>query len=245
MSSGLFSALPWDSGFFGFPTARILPAALDEAGLRVALETMAKVDTQLAYWNVAPEDAVSNRAAATCGGFLADVKTTYAIEPPVSDSNRIRCTVAPVAGGVGTPALYALSEEAGKYSRFRVDPEFPPALFRALYVEWMRKSLSGEKADAVLSANEGGTPFGMVTVQAKDGLGAIGLVSVAPGHQGRGFGTSLIQSALRWFSDRGCRKVEVVTQEKNAEACRLYERNGFRLAEKVNVWHFRPKAFSQ
>jgi dTDP-4-amino-4,6-dideoxy-D-galactose acyltransferase len=249
LNGGLFSLLPWDTAFFGFPTARLLPAALDEAGLRAALAAMGEAKTVLAYWYVAPGDAASNRAAAACGGFLADVKTTFAIEPPVSDTNRIRFTVAPLGkgadrgadkdGGKGKSALFSLAVEAGKHSRFQVDPEFPPALFQALYEEWMRKSLSGEKADAVLTVDEGGVPIGMITVQDQDGTGNIGLVAVNPAYQGRGLGTSLVQAALMWFSEQGCARVEVVTQERNRAACQLYERNGFKVAEKVHVWHFR------
>jgi dTDP-4-amino-4,6-dideoxy-D-galactose acyltransferase len=239
LTGDLFSPLPWDTAFFGFPTARILPAALDEAGLRAALAAMGEAQMELAYWNVAPEDSVSNRAAEACGGFPADVKTTYAIEPPVADTNRIRNTIAPVRSGEDASSLYTLAVEAGKHSRFQVDPEFPSALFQALYREWMRKSLSGEKADAVLTVDEAGEPIGMITVQDQHGTGNIGLVAVSPAYQGRGLGTSLVQAALMWFSDKGCARVEVVTQERNRAACLLYERNGFQVAEKVNVWHFR------
>ncbi len=266
---GQWKLLEWDSAFFGFPTARILPARLDEAALLKVLAALCGAKTELAYWAVDPDDAESNRAAVACGGFLADVKITYAVEPVVSHAGRIRHAIGTVApGGVikpinpvaavalatstaprepesdgdGSPALYALAVEAGKYSRFNLDPGFPPALFRALYVEWMRKSLSGEKADAVLVADEAGHPMGMITVQAKDGVGSIGLVAVDAGRQGRGLGTSLIQFALGWFAARSCGRVEVVTQERNREACRLYERNGFRKVGNVNVYHFRPMA---
>jgi hypothetical protein len=75
LTSGLFSPLPWDTVFFGFPTARIVPPALDEAGLRAALAAMAEAKTELAYWTVEPEEAVSNRAAEACRGFLADVRS--------------------------------------------------------------------------------------------------------------------------------------------------------------------------
>lgn len=250
MTGDLFSPLPWDSAFFGFPTARILPVSLDESGLRAALATIAGAKTELAYWNVAPEDAVSNRAATSCGGFLADIKTTYVIEPPVFDTTRIRFTVAPFdtgfekrygkGTGKGTSALFSLAIEAGKHSRFHVDPEFPPVLFQALYQEWMRKSLTGEKADAVLTVDEAGKPIGMITVQDRDGTGNIGLVAVAPAHQGRGVGASLVQAALMWFVEKGCARVEVVTQELNRAACLLYECNGFRVTDRVHVWHFRP-----
>lgn len=252
-----FEMLPWDTGFFGFPTARVQGSNLDEPGLTAVLTAMAVSGVELAYWSVDPNDALSNRAALACGGFLADERMIYSAVPPEFDPARLRCKVAAIGAGEETPALYALAVEAGRHSRFNVDPGFPPVLFRALYVEWLRTSLSGARADAVLGAyGEGAeadradhadradrsdrSPVGFITVQAKSGLGNIGLVAVDAGQRGKGLGTSLIQAALEWFTGRGCSIVEVATQRRNLAATRLYESNGFRLAGKAHVWHFRP-----
>lgn len=239
MSAEPFAMLPWDSAFFGFPTARILSQGLDTQALREILAALTQRNIRLAYWTVDPADAASNQAAEACGGFLADVRRTYLAEPPVSDPARKRHAVAAFHDR-SEEVLFSLAEEAGRYSRYRVDPAFPRPLFRALYREWMRKSLSGEMADEVLLAEADGETVGTITVQARQGAGNIGLVAVDSRHQGRGAGSSLLQAAAEWFVGKGCVTAKVATQESNPAACALYEKNGYRLVGREHVHHFWP-----
>jgi dTDP-4-amino-4,6-dideoxy-D-galactose acyltransferase len=239
MNAEPFAMLPWDSAFFGFPTARILIPGLDTQALREVLAELAQQNIRLAYWTVDPADAASNRSAAACGGFLADVRRTYLAEPPLSDPSRKRHAVATFRDR-SEEVLLSLAVEAGRFSRYRVDPAFPQSLFRALYEEWMRKSLSGEIADEVLVAEAGGEIVGTLTVQARQGAGNIGLVAVDPRHQGTGAGSSLIQAAAEWFIGKDCVTAKVATQESNSAACALYEKNGYRLVGREHVHHFWP-----
>lgn len=235
-----FEPLAWDTAFFGFPTARISAPKLDQAGLRKVMVALRAAGTELAYWSVDPGDAESNLAAALHGGFLADVRTTYLAALPVPQSHPSRFAVSAIGEGEETPALYALAVEAGRHSRFNVDPGFPPNLFRALYVEWLRKSLIGERADAVLAVRDGGMPIGLITVRAKAGIGGIGLIAVDAAFRGKGLGTDLVRAALEWCAGRGCSIVEAAAQGRNLAATRLFERNGFTASGRTNVWHLRP-----
>lgn len=232
--------LPWDTAFFGFPTARILAPKRDQSGLGKIVAALKAAKTELAYWSVDPKDAESNLAAALYGGFLADVRTTYMAALPIAPPQRPRFPISAVLPEEETPALYALAVEAGRHSRFNVDPGFPPNLFRALYVEWLRKSLAGERADAVLAAREGEGPIGLITLQAKAGIGNIGLIAVDAAFRGKGVGTELVRAALEWCGGRGCALVEVATQGRNLAATRLYESMGFAVSGRTNVWHLRP-----
>lgn len=245
--SGLFEELPWDSAFFGFPAARILAPTLDGSRLDAVLEALADRGIRLAYWTHDPADAAANAAASACGGFLADVKLTYVAGLPAAERLPSFQRVEPARKPFDMAALRSLAILAGTHSRFRVDPDFPEPVFRALYGEWMRKSLAGEMADVVLTADaegDGTAPggiAGMITAKADGDTGSIGLVAVDPRHQLKGYGTSLIMSALDWFADRGCARVRVVTQERNESACRHYARCGFRQERREHTWHFRPK----
>ena len=244
MSAPGFEILPWDTSFFGFPTARINLARIDADSLSAVLTALRQAGARLAYWSSDPADVAGNAVAQSAGGFLADEKITYAARAPFTKP------APPATGGLGTipvtlagteadrKALEVLAIEAGKYSRFRVDPDFPRPLFESLYREWMRKSLDGTMADAVLIAGTNAAPQGMLSLSAGDGGGKIGLVAVAPARQGTGLGTTLMRAAEAWFAERGCAGATVVTQAMNAGACRLYEKCGYSVARRELIRHF-------
>lgn len=248
--------LRWDTACFGFTTARIKPPRLEAPALEAALAGLARLGAKLVYWAADPFFAEGREAASACHGFLADRKVTFVIDgfdaPSFSRAARtastqavLPWTISPIGPGVSDAALHSLAIRAGIHSRFNTDPLFPTTLFRALYGEWMRKSLSGEIADAVLvavdrqdAAVDGGVPAGMITVSAREGAGSIGLVAVDALHEGHGLGTALLQAAGAWFAARGCAGAQVVTQGGNAAACALYEKNGYCVGRREDIWHF-------
>jgi len=52
---------------------------------------------------------------------------------------------------------------------------------------------------------------------------------VSPHARRRGIGAALVAAAEAWARGRGCRALEVETQNVNTPACRLYTRRGFTL----------------
>lgn len=245
MSAPVSEILPWDSAFFGFPAARLPDPRLGRSGLERALADLARRGVKLVYWSADPDHAEGADAAAAAGGFLADTRLTFRRDgngPPATSPGGFPPDggVSPVRAGDSEAALLALSVRAGLHSRFRADPRFPPALFRSLYEEWMRKSLSGAMADAVLVARLDASVAGMVTVSAREGAGSIGLIAVDAGCEGRGLGSALVEAAGRWCASRGCASIQVVTQERNAAACALYRKRGYALIRREHVWHFWP-----
>lgn len=228
--------LPWDTACFGFPTAR-LRSGLDPEGLRKAVESLRAAGMELAYWTTLPEDKAGSAAATVLGGTCVDERVTYALEPiPAGDGKPTR--VAEARGRGWDAALEELALHAGSHSRFRVDARFPPDRFQALYRQWMRKSLTGDRADAVLVIPGDEGPHGFVTLSARAGEGSIGLIAVAPGLQGKGLGSELMRAASTWFRERNCARATVVTQAANAAACAMYERHGYGVARREIVFHF-------
>lgn len=228
--------LPWDTACFGFPTAR-LRSGLSPEALGKAVASLRAAGRELAYWTTLPEDEAGCAAAAALGGTRVDERLTYWLElMPAGASGRGRAVEAPGRGW--DAALEELALQAGMHSRFRVDARFPPDCFQALYREWMRKSLSGERADAVLAVPGSELPEGVVTLATREGEGSIGLIAVVPERRGRGFGSELMHAASAWFRDRNCARAAVVTQAANAAACALYERHGYRVARRELIFHF-------
>ena len=247
-----WTGLAWDSEFFGFPTARILPPRLGATGLEVILEEMRSAGVVLAYWAADPLDPSSDIAAEAHGGFPADDRITFVRDlgnsPPAQAVHALPFFIAPLAEADKARWKEPLAElglRSGMHSRFRADPRFPPEAFRRLYAEWLRKSLTGERADAVLVASrpaglgeDGPEVQGLVTVTARGGEGDIGLLAIAEGCEGRGLGTALATAALEWFFHAGCGRARVVTQGRNKGACRVYAKAGFGVERREEVHHF-------
>jgi len=244
--------LPWDTACFGFPTAR-LRTGLPAGALGKAVGSLRSGGIRLAYWNTLPEDREGLATASALGGIRVDERLCYQADPlpaaadPAGSTGPGRAVDA--AGRGWDRALEDLALHAGKYSRFKSDPHFPAEGFPALYREWMRKSLTGERADVVLALPGAGSenmgtsgqesgPDGVVTLAARNGEGSIGLIAVAPGNEGRGLGSGLMRAALDWFRARGCTRAGVITQGANLAACALYERHGFRVKQREIVHHF-------
>ena len=55
-------------------------------------------------------------------------------------------------------------------------------------------------------------------------------IRVSPDARGQGVGSALFQAAEAWAKARGCRQLEIETQNINVPACRFYARQGCVLA---------------
>ena len=96
--------------------------------------------------------------------------------------------------------LYQLALQAGEFSRFALDPHFPPGKFQALYTEnGCRKSLNKEIAEEILVIQNEGRIAGMVTLGKKGSQGNIGLIAVSSAFRGQQFGEILIRAAQLWY----------------------------------------------
>ena len=65
-----FHILDWDSEFFGFTVAQILPAKLSVRELDQVISRMKKEKVTLAYWASNPNHEESQRGAQLFHGFL-------------------------------------------------------------------------------------------------------------------------------------------------------------------------------
>lgn len=236
-----YRMLDWDSDFFGFKVAAIVPSRLDDKELERLLGSLKTQGVTLVYWASDSLDSTSQTAALSLGGFLADRKVTYEMD----FGSGLPAEAGPRPGGVevyGSRApdedLYHLALVSGGHSRFKLDPRFPRDRFEALYRLWIERSTSGEIAKTVLVVRVEGPIAGMVTLEDREGTGTIGLIAVAPGREGKGLGLFLVRAAQGWFADEGFRRGRVVTQAANAAACGLYEKCGYSLAKTEHLFHF-------
>lgn len=239
-TGGSYEILEWDSGVFGFPVARVFQTE-DRTVLAAALEAARREGVQLAYLLTENDDIT--RLAETLGGTLVSERVTFA-RAAAPDTDPIRTLVDPAIavtrwpGTTPTPELLQLARDAGRYSRFRIDPRVPSGVFERIYDAWITNSVNGQIADEVMVTRDGSSVSGMVTVGEKDGRADIGLLSVRENARGRGLGKALVRAALQWAVQRQFAVAQVVTQRANVEACRLYQSCGYTIERGERVFHF-------
>jgi mycothiol synthase len=73
-----------------------------------------------------------------------------------------------------------------------------------------------------------------------DGAGEVYVIGVDPSAQGVGLGAVLLLHGLSSLYERGCREVLLYVDGSNADAMRLYERNGFRPHDLDVQWRAPP-----
>ncbi len=231
--SPLVEPLEWDSEVLGLRVARIQPERLEPSEASRLREELGEIEADLVYWVTDPAHDSTQRLARQLGGEPVDERVTYARElagwngPDPRGSEVFPFTGDVDSGGSEVDELLELGVESGVLSRFAVDPKIDATQLRAFYSAWMRNSLRRRVADEVYVTSTGQTISGVVTVKARDGVGSIGLIAVGASVRGRGVGTQLIEAALADASEHGLGRAEVVTQGRNALACRLYERCGY------------------
>ena len=71
---------------------------------------------------------------------------------------------------------------------------------------------------------------GVDMLRGRSDLAVLWDIRVEPDFRAAGVGSALFSRVERWATDRGCRRLEVETQNINVPACRFYARNGCQLA---------------
>lgn len=124
-------------------------------------------------------------------------------------------------------------------ARFAIDRE----LDRERVADYYSKEIAGyaertgkEDTIQILVAEEAGLVVAHIVVAVDEAnskqfgvpWGRIISLAVDPDHQGRGIGKSLVASGLAWLSSKGVAYAEVLTDQNNIGAQRVYEASGFR-----------------
>ena len=234
----LFEILEWDSQFFGWKVARLNDPKLSVSELPPVLSALNAQGARLVYW--ARAEALNDDEAVALGGRLVDEKTTYAMDlrscPDIALADVQG--VEPHDPSMPKADLIALALQSAAYSRFGVDPDIPTEKAQGLYRIWMERSLRREIAQEVLVLREGERVVGMVTLGEKSGRADIGLIAVDASSRGKQHGQKLVRAAQQWFVAQGHERAQVVTQGRNAPACRLYEKCGYALEKREYFYHF-------
>lgn len=232
--------LKWDTDFFGFVVARIIPDRLTLVELEKVLLELKKETVSLVYWACDPSDLESQQSAKTFGGFLADTKVTYTINiKSISSlcSQVEHAAIERYTQSLPCPELEGLALKSGIYSRFNKDPKISKEQFERLYKHWIFNSVK-KKGNSIFVAKHNNRIVGMVTLGQENNYGKIELIAVDEKMRGKKTGTSLLNVAIKFFVSRGCKMARVVTQADNMAGCSLYEKNGFNIEKTELFFHF-------
>lgn len=114
---------------------------------------------------------------------------------------------------------------------FTQEAEFSPDTSKQ--AAGLRQIIESPSVGAILAARDGSSIVGMVnvlfTVSTALGTRAALLedVIVDPARRGQGLGGQLIEAAIAFARDAGCRRITLTTDADNVDAHRFYRRHGF------------------
>ena len=139
-----------------------------------------------------------------------------------------------------TDALYHLAYVSGKYSRFKIDSHFAPRSYERLYKRWIENSCPRPESNKqIFVYRTMSIEKGMITIDYHTTVSAqIGLVAVDTDIQHNGIGTIILSTAEEYLYQLGIKTLDVYTQKANKKACLWYEKNGFKAANIVNIYHW-------
>ncbi|HEY5976332.1 MAG TPA: GNAT family N-acetyltransferase [Solirubrobacterales bacterium] len=222
--------LEWDTGFWGFPVARVARERLDPEDAAAVERWCAGHEVECAYLLADAGDEATAAAAGAIGFETVDTRVTLrrppgtAPDPGAPDGVEIR------DGRLeDRPALSAIARTAHTDSRFFQDPRFTDERAGEMYVRWIEGALGEGR---VRVAERAGEAVGYLAF-ASDPV-AIDLIAVGEGARGAGVGGALVADAIAAAAGG---EVVVVAQERNAAATGLYESCGFEVIARQTWFH--------
>lgn len=230
--------LDWDSDILGISAAKILTYPLTADKLAQLLQSLKSQGIKLVYWLIPSEDSASQQAAQNCAGFLADKKITYCFDLRTLASLPLASDVEIYTADTANAELNAIAIEIGRFSRFENDPRLTVEQVNRLYKAWINNACKKAVAKIILVIKNQQNIVGMVAIDEKKGRGDLSLLGVDPHHQGKGIGKRLVYAAQAWCLANDYPISQVVTQQNNRKACRLYESCGYQQEKTEFFYHF-------
>ena len=224
--------LQWDSDFFRLRIGRADILSTEDALFLAAQHEELKQQFELLY--VFDPNNIGFNAN---GARLVDEKILYS-KPcePRKQYNDISFFKQ------ATPSddLYRLALVSGGYSRFKLDERLPQGSYERLYTRWIENACpkEGTNKQILTYLDTNSIAKGMITIDYQGELGHIGLVAVDTDAQHQGIGGKIMSTLDGYLFEHGIKTLEVPTQKANTDACRWYEKNGFTVQSRTQIYHW-------
>jgi len=245
----LCSRLAWDSGFWGFETARLNRIRLCQVDAQSAIQWCERYKVHCLYFSADGTDADTLSVAASEGFAYVDTRVDLQNSASARENTEVGVDLGfREARSDDLPVLCSIARRAHTDTRFFKDPKFPKDRAAELYAKWLERDLTEQTVLIAYKPNSPSPVLGYITCQSSDKeFGRIGLIGVAEAARNRGVGGALVEAGLQHFRNAGKPIVRVATQATNVTAMRLYESAGFKTRE-VSIWFhrwFKPAEFSK
>lgn len=232
-----YTILKWDSHYFGFTVAKIIPDKLDFNELGKILKDLKKRNVSLVYWGADGRDESSQKAAKSLDGFLTGERVTYIANLRnmfIQTANQ-NIQLEKYNDNVPNNDLIKLILEGGIYSRFYTDPKIGKKQYEELFKVWMNNSVKNNII-FVIKINHKIVAF--ISLNEKNNRGNIDFIVVDKSCMGKGFGKTLLAYAHKWFISNNYDHIQAITQAENIIACKMYEKCGYHIDRRENFYHF-------
>jgi dTDP-4-amino-4,6-dideoxy-D-galactose acyltransferase len=234
--------LPWDSEFFKVPIGRVSSERLS-GPLALRVDQWAEENRiRCLYFLAVADDPATLGNACEFGYNLVDIRLTLECREPMSKRSPAADALLPqplirAAQPQDLTALQAMARTGHRDTRFFSDTHFSAERAEQFYSTWIALECQGRATQVLVAVSSGGDPQGYISCHLDPGrpTGQIGLVGVSSEVRGKGIGKALVTAALDWFASNGALEVIVVTQGRNIQAQRLYQRCGF-VTQKMQLW---------
>ena len=224
--------LQWDSDFFGLQIGRADILSTEDALVFAARHEELKQQYDLLYIF-----DPNNIGFTANGARLVDEKILYSkpCEPRKQYSD-----ISFFKQATPSDDLYRLALVSGGYSRFRLDERLPQGSYERLYTRWIENACpkEGTNKQILTFLDTNNIAKGMITIDHQGELGHIGLVAVDTDAQHQGIGGKIMSTLDGYLFGLGVKSLEVPTQKANTDACRWYEKNGFTVQSRTQIYHW-------
>lgn len=226
--------LEWDTNFFGFNVCNLDVSQVSHEDL---LSILAKIDAKVCYVNSLDSFDVSNVFSYKGSKVIFEKRLNKEL---INDFSKI-VYVDSTYYNKNLTQFRQLAYISGSYSRFKVDAKFKLDIFRRLYDNWLDKAMQKSFDNFFIAfVGDDNTPKGFLTAKI-DKLKKktdIGLIAVSNESQGKGIGRILLQFLELYCFDNKIETIKIVTQLENSNACRFYEKMGYKQIDIKYVYHY-------
>jgi dTDP-4-amino-4,6-dideoxy-D-galactose acyltransferase len=122
-------------------------------------------------------------------------------------------------------------------SRYYYDKNFDTEKVDDFYSGWIKKSILGSFDDFCYALYDDYNPIGFCSIKLNNKYSAsIGLLGINPNYSKLGLGIYMLNKVIEALYEDGVTYISVVTQGRNYQAQRLYQRCGF-ITKSTELWY--------